>query len=98
MKLSEPIKLVDPHIEHSYAYQDESVEKKTALPWFESPIEVTAPNEVSAPESQLQLTDEVSCIITKYRVIADSTFAKGGELLQESYMSHKRVGHFCHLF
>ena len=32
-----------------------------------------------------------------YRAIADPTFAKGGELPQESYVSHKRVGHFRHL-
>ena len=33
-----------------------------------------------------------------YRVIADPTFAKGGELPQESYISHKRISHFRHLF
>ena len=32
------------------------------------------------------------------RAIADPTFAKKGELPQESYISHKRVRHFRHLF
>ena len=33
-----------------------------------------------------------------YRAIADPTFAKKGKLPQESYISHKKVGHFRHLF
>ena len=32
------------------------------------------------------------------RATAHPTFAKEGELPQGSYISHKRVGYFCHLF
>ena len=37
-------------------------------------------------------------IITHLTLIADPTFAKGDELPQESYISHKRVDHFRHCF
>ena len=30
--------------------------------------------------------------------MADPTIAEKGKLPQESYISYKRVGHFCHIF